>query len=178
MNTKLMKLAKLVMNFAETKVGDAVWIHEGEDLAVGTEVLVEDENGEMVPVEDGEYMLDGNKITIKDGKVEEIEAKEEPEPAEPAAEPEDMRKPCGLEEEPEPAAEPAPAEDKDAKIAELEGLLQDRDAIIEELTAKVKELEDKLAAPKEEPVQMNKVTPSIYAKVDKSVNPALKYFED
>ena len=45
-------------------------------------------------------------------------------------------------------------DEKDLRIEELEGLLKDRDAVIEELTAKIKELEDKLNAPVEEAVEV------------------------
>lgn len=176
MNQKLYKLAKMILKFAETKVGDMTWVHEGADLVVGLEVMTEDADGNMVPVADGEYMYEGNKIKVEDGKITEIEAEtiEEAKPADTTAETEEaMKKGCQLEEQTEEANNTDA--DKDLRIAELEGLLKDRDAIIEELTAKIKELEDKIVTPKEEPIQMNKVT---IAKADKSINPALKYFED
>lgn len=66
--------------------------------------------------------------------------------------------------------ETAPSEDeRDKKIAELEGLLKERDAVIEELTAKIKELEDKAQKPVEEPVKMKTQV--------RDSNPALKYFQ-
>lgn len=62
------------------------------------------------------------------------------------------------------------ADEKDLRIQELEGLLADRDAVIAELTEKIKELEDKPVA---EPVKMNSVVEN-----KKTNNPALKYFQD
>ena len=54
MNSKLLKLARIILKFATTMVGEVEWIHEGE-LSTGTEVYTEDENGELIPVADGEY---------------------------------------------------------------------------------------------------------------------------
>lgn len=135
--SKLMKLAHLVLNFAEVKTDKSPLIYEGE-LAVGTEVSVEDENGEIVAAPDGEYTLeDGKVVVVAEGKVAEIK---------------EVSKEETIEEELE---EEVPAKDeKDLRIEELEGLLKDRDAVIEELNAKIKELEDKLNAPVEEPLEV------------------------
>lgn len=173
---KVLKLAKLLVKLAEYEVPEGKKMVTVGDLAVGVEVL--DEDGEKYP--DGEYVVDGQKVKIVDGKVDELEALEpedKPAPEQPAEEEakpaEDMAKKCGLEDE-VPAEEEKPAEpdEKDLRIAELEGLLADRDAVIEELTAKVKELEDKVAKPVEEPVQMNKVEST-----DNVKKGALKYFD-
>lgn len=135
--SKLMKLAHLVLNFAEVKTDKSPLIYEGE-LAVGTEVSVEDENGEIVAAPDGEYTLeDGKVVVVAEGKVAEIK---------------EVSKEETIEEELE---EEVPTKDeKDLRIEELEGLLKDRDAVIEELNAKIKELEDKLNAPVEEPLEV------------------------
>lgn len=67
-------------------------LYEGE-LAVGTEVFVADAEGNQIPAEDGEYILeDGKTIKVADGKVAEIvepEAEEET-PEETAEEAEDV----------------------------------------------------------------------------------------
>lgn len=172
MNSKLLKLARIMLRFATTMVGEVEWVHEGE-LAVGVEVYTEDENGELIPIADGEYETENMKIVVKDGKIEEItEITQEPEP-EPQPEPEP---------EPEPTQEPEPQPDeKDAKIAELEAkvtemqaLIDEKDVKIAELEAKITELEDKIAKPVETPVEM-KATPK-----EKTVNSsgALKFFQD
>lgn len=146
---KLLKLAKMLVNFATVEVGEEKWVYEG-DFVVGTEVFVEVE-GEMKPVTDGEYIKDDTKIEIEGGKIESIESIEE--------------KLEGLQEEPQP-------DEKDLRIQELEGLLQDRDAVIEELTAKIKELEEQINKPVEEPVQMSATAKSIEGYAG-----ALKYFK-
>lgn len=77
------KLAKAMLkeSFAATKTDKAVLVHDADELAVGTEVFVEDEEGNRTPAEDGVYTLeDGRRIKVTEGKVEEIlEAEEETE---------------------------------------------------------------------------------------------------
>ena len=62
-------------------------------------------------------------------------------------------------------------DEKDLRIQELEGLLKDRDAVIAELTEKLKEMTDKPVA---EPVKMN----SVVANQKTNTNPALKFFQN
>lgn len=138
MTKNFLKLARLVMRFAEVKTDKGSLIYDGE-LAVDIEVMVEDEEGNVVAAPDGEYNLeDGRVVVVKDGKVAEI--KEAPVTEETIE---------------EVLAEETPAKDeKDLRIEELEGLLKDRDAIIEELNAKIKDLESKLNEPAEEALEM------------------------
>lgn len=164
MKTKLLKLAKMLLNLKMVESDKGTLIIES-DLAVGVEVSIEDAEGNVIPAQDGEYIIDSQKVEIKDGKVESIEVLE-PEPT-PEPEPEPMAE----EPTPEPIKENEPDE-KDLKIEELEGLLKDRDAVIEELTAKIKELEDKLNKPVEEPVKM-----SATVQEKNNAKGALRYFE-
>ena len=157
MTKNFLKLARLVMRFAEVKTDKGSLIYDGE-LAVDIEVMVEDEEGNVVAAPDGEYNLeDGRVVVVADGKVAEI--KEAPVTEETIKE--------VLEEE-------APAKDeKDLRIEELEGLLKDRDAIIEELNAKIKDLESKLNAPAEEALEMSAVAKTEndkYSKISKILN--------
>lgn len=170
MTNKLLKLAKMLLKFTEIKTDKGV-LTVNEDLAPGIEVFIEDENGEYVAAPDGEYVNETSKIEVKDGKVESIETIE-PEDETPEVE-ENLEEEKPANEEPE---NPEPDE-KDLRIAELEGLLKDRDAIISELTAKVKELEDKLNKPVEDPIEM-KTQAQEGKKNDQKINPALKYFQD
>lgn len=176
MKTKLLKLAKMILSIQEIE-SDKGTLIINEPLAVGVEVFTEVE-GEVVPATDGEYIVDTNKVEIKDGKVESIEVVETEEVAEEATEEivEEVVEEK-LEEEPateEPVEEPKTEPDeKDLRIEELEGLLKDRDAVIEELTAKIKELEEQVNKPVEEPVKMSAV---VKQSTKGSDNPALKYF--
>lgn len=167
MKTKLLKLAKMLLNFKMIESDKGTLIIDSE-LAIGAEISIEGENGEVLPAADGEYIIDNQKVEIRDGKIESIETIEPEQPEEKETETEEK-----LEEVPateEPSNEP---DEKDLRIAELEGLLKDRDAIIEELTAKLKELEEKLNKPVEEPVKM---AATVKEKTTKA-NGALKYFE-
>ena len=162
MKQKLLKLAKILMNFKMIETDKGVLIIDTE-LAVGAEVSVETESGDVIAAPDGEYIIDNQKITVVEGKItdiEEIEPEEEP-ATEPTVEPETLAE--------EPATEP---DEKDLRIAELEGLLAEKEAVIDEQTAKIQELEEKLNKPVEEPVKMSAtVSEKTIAKG------ALRYFE-
>lgn len=167
MKSKLLKLAKMLLNFKMIESDKGTLIIDSE-LAVGAEISIEDENGNVIPAEDGEYIIDNQKVEIRDGKIESIETIEPEQPEETETETEEK-----LEEVPateEPSNEP---DEKDLRIAELEGLLKDRDAIIEELTQKLKELEEKLNKPVEDPVKLSATAKEKTTKA----NGALKYFE-
>lgn len=175
MNSKLLKLARLVLKFMTTMVGEIEWVHEGE-LAVGVEVYTEDENGELIPVADGEYETETNKIIVKDGKIEEmIEITPEPEPEpEPQPEPE----PMAAEPTTEPT-EPQPDE-KDAKITELTNKISELETkiavLVEEIDNKndlIEELQEKLVKPVEQPISMSATLRDGNGKT----SGAMKYFE-
>lgn len=167
MKSKLLKLAKMLLNFKMIESDKGTLIIDSE-LAIGAEISIEDENGNVIPAADGEYIVDNQKITVEGGKVSEIEQIEPEQPEETATETEEK-----LEEETATETETSEPDEKDLRIEELEGLLKDRDAIIEELTAKLKELEEKLNKPVEEPVKM---AATVKEKTTKA-NGALKYFE-
>lgn len=168
MKEKLLKLAKMLIKFTITEVGDVKWVHEGEFIE-GVEVYIEDENGEMIPVADGEYVKDEVKIVVKDGKIdsfEPVEEKMEEEPIEdPVEEPKEDEKVTELE---------AKIAEMEAKVAELEGIIAGKDELIETLTIENEELRKQLDKPLEEPVKMN-ATPREKHNTD---NKALKYFQN
>ena len=55
MNKNLLKLAKALLKLKEIATDKAVLVIDG-DVAVGVEVFIEDENGELIAPEDGEYV--------------------------------------------------------------------------------------------------------------------------
>lgn len=130
------KLAKAMLkeSFAATKTDKAVLVHETDELNVGTEVFVEDEEGNRTPAEDGIYTLeDGKRVKVTEGKVEEIlEAEEETEAEETEVK----------------AAEETPAEEYATK-AELEALataVADLTAVVNDLVAKVDGVNEEMSA--------------------------------
>ena len=178
-NSKLLKLARIILKFATTMVGEVEWVHEGE-LSVGTEVYTEDENGELVPVADGEYSTEDMKIVVKDGKIEEINeiTKEPQEPQEPK-EPAQTTEPMAAEPATEPATEPQPDE-KDMKITELTNKIAELETkiavLVEELDTKndlIEELQEKLVKPVEQPITMSATLRDGNGKQ----SGAMKYFE-
>lgn len=85
---KIIKLMKMLAKFAEVVTDKATLIYDGE-LVEGIEVSVENEAGEIVPAEDGEYKTETQIIKVEGGKVttiEDIEVEEE-EKEEPVEEP-------------------------------------------------------------------------------------------
>ena len=167
MKNKLWKLAKMLIQFKEYETPQGKLVVNGE-IVEGAEANIENENGELVPA-NGEFEIDGVKVNIEEGKIVSIE-QPEPETEEPKNEdpkPEEMEQP----ETEEPKNEEP--DEKDLKIQELEGLLADRDAIIEELTAKIKDLEEKVNKPVDTPIEMSKVA----QENNKPQSGALKYFQ-
>ena len=159
MNSKLYKLAKLVLNLAEIETDKAKLIIDGE-IEIGKEVFIEDENAELVAPEDGEYVTEKQILIIADGKIAEINEKEEQEPEqEPEQAPEEVEQ-----EEETPAEEQpeeAPAEDeKDKRIAELEAQVAELNQVIvekdEEIGKLKAELEKSDAQPAEEELKSQK----------------------
>lgn len=63
---------------AAVKTDKAVLVHNADELEVGIDVFVEDEEGTRIPAPDGEYVTEERtKIVVADGKVKEITEIEE-----------------------------------------------------------------------------------------------------
>ena len=159
MNSKLLKLARMVMNLAEIKTNKGELISETV-IEVGSEVFIEDANDMLVPAPDGEYVTqDEVTIVVADGKVVEIREKEpveeqpvEEQPTQPVEEP--------LAEEPaeeQPTEEP---DEKDAEIAKLKAQIEELNNIIaekdEEIGRLKAELEKSDSQPAEEQLKSQK----------------------
>ena len=146
------KLAKLLLQFATVKTDKAVLEYDAEELVVGTDVFVTDENGERKPAEDGNYVTEDEKtIVVTDGKVTEILEKEEevkPEEETPAEEPtEEVTAEEEVTEE-TPAEEVAeePKDELNERLTALEAKVNDLGNRMEELIAIVEKLVDKSEA--------------------------------
>ena len=164
MNSKLLKLARMIVKLSEIKTNKGELISETV-IEVGSEVFIEDTNDMLVPAPDGEYVTqDEVTIVVADGKVVEIREKETEEaPVEevPVEEP--------LAEEPveeQPMDEPAQPDDKDKRIAELEAQIDElnniivqKDELIGELRKKLEETDSK---PAEEQLKSQKTVKPIW----------------
>lgn len=165
-NTSMSKikeaLKRLLMEFnnLSTDKAELYW-EEDSELEVGYKVFVEDETGEKVPAEDGEYISDENRIKVEGGVVTEITSKEEEPEAPETEEIAEPEKEENLEENPEaPETEEVtetPEAPEDEKVAELENRIADLEAKVAELETKIIEIAQ---APAAEPVmdEFEKVT--------------------
>ena len=154
-----LKLAKLLLKFAEVETDKGLLTYEGE-LVVGNEVFIE-KDGELIPAEDGEYVAEDKTIVVKDGKIAEIVMKEDEQPV-----------PIEGEDVENPTDNTIKEDEKDVKIAELEAVIEEKDNEIESLKAEIEEMKTKLQmstdkSPKE---KMKEIEDAI------KQNPTLKYF--
>ena len=163
----MLKLARMVMQFAEVETDKGLLTYEGE-LVVGNEVFIE-KDGELIPAEDGEYVAEDKTIVVKDGKVAEIvEVNTEDEKPMP-----EDRVMIEGEDVENPVDNTIKEDEKDVKIAELEAVIAEKDKEIESLKAEIEEMKTKLQmstdkSPKE---KMKEIEEAI------KQNPALKYFK-
>ena len=136
------KIKALLMQYAAVSTDKGNLIYNTDMLEVGSEVFVEDENGENVPAADGEYMLeDGRTVVVAEGKVTEIKEKEEA-PAEPETKPAEEQM---VDETTETPAEPAAAAE-DEKVAALEERVATLEAQLADVIAKLAEIQTTPAA--------------------------------
>lgn len=147
------KLAKMLARFGATTTNKGVIHWEGDaDLVEGVEVWAEDENGERVELEDGDYMTeDGKIIVVVGGKVAEIkdnEAEVAPEGGEEMAEEDEIAETVAeVETIAEDVAEET-AEEVAEEVAEdvANDVIDELRGIIDALTSRVADLEANVAA--------------------------------
>lgn len=141
--SQLKSLMTNEVKFAEIKAGDLMISTPDEELLVGSEVFTVDQDGNNIPLNDGEYTLDsGEIITVASGKVEGIITSTPEEPVEAA---EDV-----------PTEEVVVEDEPTEEVEEEEEVSTDE----EDMTAekKMKKLEDRVAkceAMLEEMTKMN-----------------------
>lgn len=165
MNIKLAKIFRDLLKLGKIETEEGILIYEGDVLAEGTEVFIEDESGNIVPAPDGqygEYIVKDGKIAPKEGAADPGEAEgegEQVEQAEPEGEPEP---------EPEPAEEPKAEDEYEKRFAALENEIADLRAAISELQKEKEDMEFSALKPAEKEIK------DIAAGTSKG---ALKYFE-
>lgn len=163
-------IRQMEFSTATSDKGVIGWDVDGE-IEVGTEVYLVDENGERQPIEDGDYVLeDGRTVVVKDSKVEEIKEKAEEVVEEPTNEP--TTEETNVEENEEPTdtevENPDGTEEKDnTAIEELRKEVNELYDLVDKLTKRIEELENKPAA---QPVQEDFKTVS---QVEKTGNKAI-----
>ena len=146
-------IRQMEFSTATSDKGVIGWDVDG-DIEVGTEVYLVDENGDRQPIEDGDYVLeDGRTVVVKDSKVEEIKEKAEEVVEEPTQG--TTTEETNVEENEEPTdtevENPDGTEEKDnTAIEELRKEVNELYDLVDTLTKRIEELENKPAA---QPVQ-------------------------
>lgn len=145
------ELRKMLLEMSVIKTDKAVLSYEGEELKEGTQVFIEDEEGNRTEVENGEYVAeDGTTYVVDGGRVAEIiEPKEDTDEAkaEEETEPEQTEEVVEAEETVEEVAEPEQTEETTVPdvVAELEGRVVELEGKLADALAKLEELVETVA---------------------------------
>ena len=153
--SQLKSLMSNEVKFAEVKAGDLMITSQDETLVVGSEVFTIDQDGNNIPLSDGEYTLDsGEVLTVVSGKVEGIitsTPEEEPvEAAEAPVESPEVETPEGEEmptEEKEEEEMPSTSEEMKNIMARVEKC----ESMLEEMMKEKSAMEQKLSKISGEP---------------------------
>lgn len=159
MKLNVMKLFKDLMKLGKVETDNGVLIYEGDVLTEGTEVFIEDENGNIVPAPDGQY----GDYKVVDGKIAPAEV------VEPEAKPESeevMQEEVIV--EPEPEVKESDDDKYEERISALESKIAELEGKVAELISAKEELEFSQLKPAEKEIK------DIATKEGKG---ALKYFE-
>lgn len=70
------QIGKFIANFSVTAEDGKEYIFDGDVIREGLEISTYDENGDIKPLEDGEYTIMGVKVVIVEGKVSELPEKD------------------------------------------------------------------------------------------------------
>lgn len=158
MKLNVMKLFRDLMKLGKVETDNGVLIYEGDVLEVGTEVFIEDENGNIVPAPDGQY----GDYKVVDGKIATTEV------VEPEAKPESeevMQEEVIV--EPEPEVKESDDDKYEERISALESKIAELEGKVAELISAKEELEFSQLKPAEKEIK------DIATKESKG---AMKYF--
>lgn len=141
-NSKIrIALRNLILKAGSVETEKATLLYDADELEVGTEVFVENAEGEIVPAEDGEYVAGNVTYVVNEGRIAEIRKQEE-----------QQEEVIETEEEPEAdsADEPEQEQDNQPTVEErlnaLEGSIAEIRDGIETLLNAVAALADRLEA--------------------------------
>jgi hypothetical protein len=148
--SQLKSLVSSEVKFAEQKAGDRLIVTPDENFMIGSEVYLRDEEGNNVPLLDGEYVFDdGVKILVEAGKIKamvepdgEVEREDEG-----SVEVEAEEKPEGEEEMPE---EEVKEDEKAEDMKQIMERLAKCEEMISEMAKKFGEVEKENEAMKSE----------------------------
>ena len=158
MKLNVMKLFRDLMKLGKVETDNGVLIYEGDVLTEGTEVFIEDENGNIVPAPDGQY----GDYKVVDGKIAPAEV------VKPEVKPESeevMQEEVIV--EPEPEVKESDDDKYEKRISALESKIAELEGKVAELISAKEELEFSQLKPAEKEIK------DIATKESKG---AMKYF--
>lgn len=158
MKLNVMKLFRDLMKLGKVETDNGVLIYEGDVLTEGTEVFIEDENGNIVPAPDGQY----GDYKVVDGKIAPAEV------VKPESKPESeevMQEEVIV--EPEPEVKESDDDKYEERISALESKIAELEGKVAELISAKEELEFSQLKPAEKEIK------DIATKESKG---AMKYF--
>lgn len=174
--SQLKSLMSSEVKFAEIKAGDLMISSPDDELMIGSEVFTVDQDGNNIPLTDGEYTLDsGEKITVVAGKVE---AMVNSEISEEVVE-------NGVEIEIEPKEDEVKIEkeeeevEEEVEVDEEDEMKKDKMAKIEERLAKIEKMIEEMSATNNKMAQELSAVSDLPSTKSISVEPAeFKSVED
>tara|TARA_R110000868_G_scaffold176113_1_gene413481 strand:- start:1483 stop:2076 length:594 start_codon:yes stop_codon:yes gene_type:complete len=147
---QLKALVSSEVKFAEVKAGDLLITSVDEELVVGSEVFTQDQDGNNIPLGDGEYTLDsGEKITVTAGKIDAM-AKVDAVEAEVEIEVEPTEEETPVEEE-APIKEDGEEDMGSKKMKELEDRMAKCESMLEEMSKSNNKMAQELSKVSGEP---------------------------
>ena len=134
---KLLKLKRALLNLGEISTNEGLLIYDGENLEVGKEVFVEGDEG-LVPAKSGLYTYNNEIIEVEGGVVKTISEKEVDQPTEEPVKPvEEVVE--SMEEQPVETVETVEPIVEGPTVEELQTIIDEQKAMIEELKKKLEE---------------------------------------
>lgn len=189
MNKLLLKLSKMILNLKELPTDKETLVFVGE-LTSNIEVCVEDENHDLVPASDGEYLSEDKVITIENGVISKISEKAKLEETSEHVEESEHQEETEVKEESTEHNDENSAEEehkdettsnvetvealkqKDEEIASLQANNAELNSQIAELQAKIAELDEMLSKSQASSAHEEA------KKTDKPKNPFKTYFKN
>lgn len=152
------QIGKFIANFSVTEENGKSYIFDGEIIRVGLDVSTYDDNGDVIPLPDGEYTIKGTVVRVADGKVVELpetNSREEPEPDKDKQTDEPnviSAHEEAKESKSEPSANAQPTPNVESQTEDKNAIISDLRAENERLKAENEAMKDELKELKETPM--------------------------
>lgn len=143
------QIGKFIANFSVTEEDGKEYIFDGDTIHEGLSISTYDENGDIIPLPDGEYSIQGERVLVSDGCVSKMLDKESK-----------VDDNVSLESE----SKDEPKQDDNDLAIQLASALADNEALKAENEALKKELEQIKSVPMADPVPQRTNMSSDYYK--------------